>query len=299
LGAVLPEPVVPEYLIVHQGRPDDPAAPNYRVPFKDYIKNTASCQIYSTWTESALRANIFCIISFALNRIFTKWYRKKNKNFDITSSTAYDQAFSYGRNIYDNISQIVDEIFSTYIRKIGEKQPFLSEYCDGKSFTCPTWLSQWGSQKLGTEGFEAYDILTHYYGKKIELVTAGKIYGSPISFPGEELTIGTSGAPVKVIQEQLNGIARYYPIIPKQAEDGQYTQKTVDGVKAFQKIFTLQQTGVVDYATWYEISDIYAGVTRFLELKTTKSSRFLSKHKFIPPFIPGFYDEENVPKFYY
>ncbi|MDS0527348.1 peptidoglycan-binding protein [Clostridium sp. SHJSY1] len=272
-GVVLAQPVVPEYITVHQGVPDDTSAQNYRVQFKDYIKNVASCEIYSTWADSAIKANVFCIVSFTLNRIFTEWYRGKGKNFDITNSTAYDQAFSYGRNIYDNISQIVDEIFSTYIKRRGKKQPLFSQYCDGKSVSCPEWLSQWGSQKLGAEGLDPYRILTHYYGDDIELVTAQKVSGSPKSYPGKDLNIGTSGEAVKVIQGQLNRIAKNYPLIPKQVEDGQYTEKTADAVKIFQQIFTLPQIGVVDYATWYKISDIYVGVTKLAELKTTESSR--------------------------
>jgi minor extracellular serine protease Vpr len=298
-GVVLPEPVIPEYIIVHQGGPNDPSAPNYKVPFKDYIKNVASSEIYSTWTESALRANVFCMVSFTLSRIFTEWYRGKGKNFDITSSTAYDQAFTYGRNIYDNISQIVDEIFSTYIRRIGKKQPLFSQYCDGKSVTCPKWLSQWGSQQLGTQGLGPYDILTHYYGNDIELVTAQKVSGSPMSYPGEELTIGSSGPSVRAIQGQLNRIARNYPLIPRLAEDGRYGSKTANSVKVFQQIFTLPQTGVVDYATWYKISDVYVGVTRLAELTTTESSRQGAQKEFIPPIIPGLDNRRGIPKFYY
>jgi len=298
-GVVLPQPVVPEYIIVHQGGPNDPSAPNYKVPFKDYIKNVASCEIYSTWNNSALRANIFCIVSFTLNRIFTEWYRGKGKNFDVTSSTAYDQAFNYGRNIYDNISQIVDEIFSTYIRRIGKKQPLFSQYCDGKSVTCPEWLSQWGSQQLGTQGLEPYDILTHYYGNDIELVTANKVSGSPMSYPGEELIIGSAGPAVRSIQGQLNRIARNYPLIPKVVEDGIYGPKTEKAVKTFQQIFTLPQTGIVDYATWYKISDVYVGVTKLAELKTTESSRAKGRREFIPPIIQGLDDKKNIPKFYY
>ncbi|EHI98956.1 Peptidoglycan-binding domain 1 protein [Clostridium sp. DL-VIII] len=297
-GVVLPQPVVPEYVTVHQGGPDDPSAPNYRVPFKDYIKNVASCEIYSTWTESALRANIFCIVSFTLNRIFTEWYRGKGKNFDITSSTAYDQAFNYGRNFYDNISQIVDEIFSTYVRRIGRKQPLFTQYCDGKSVTCPQWLSQWGSQELGRQGLGPYDILTRYYGTDIELVTAEKVAGSPMSYPGEELTIGSRGPAVRAIQGQLNRIARNYPLIPRLAEDGIYGPKTAQSVKTFQQIFSLPQTGIVDYATWYKISDVYVGVTRIAELTTTESSRAW-KNEFIPPTILGMDDKRFVPRFYY
>ena len=298
-GVVLPQPVVPEYVIVHQGGPNDPSAPNYKVPFKDYIKNVASCEIYTTWTNSALRANIFCIVSFTLNRIFTEWYRGKGKNFDITSSTAYDQAFNYGRNIYDNISQIVDEIFSTYVRRIGKKQPLFTQYCDGKSVTCPQWLSQWGSQELGRQGMVPYEILMHYYGNDIELVTAEKVSGSPMSYPGHELTIGSSGPEVRAIQGQLNRIARNYPLIPKLAEDGKYGPKTAQSVKIFQQIFTLPQTGVVDYATWYKISDVYVGVTKLAELTTTESSRIWTRNEFTPPIVPGFDDNRKIPKFYY
>ena len=298
-GVVLAQVIVPEYIILHQGGPNDPSAPNYKVPFKDYIKNVASCEIYSTWNNSALRANIFCIISFTLNRIFTEWYRGKGKNFDITSSTAYDHAFNYGRNIYDSISQIVDEIFSTYVRRTGKKQPLFTQYCDGKSVTCPQWLSQWGSQGLAQQGMVPFDILKHYYGDDIELVTAEKVSGSPQSYPGQELTIGSSGPDVRTIQGQLNRIARNYPLIPKQAEDGQYTQKTADAVKTFQQIFTLPQTGVVDYATWYKISDVYVGVTKLAELNTTESSRGWSLNEFMPPVIPELDNKRGIPKFYY
>ncbi|MFT8348890.1 peptidoglycan-binding protein [Clostridium saccharoperbutylacetonicum] len=298
-GVVLPQPIVPEYIIVHQGSPNDPSATNYKVQFKDYIKNVASCEIYSTWTESTLRANVFCIVSFTLNRIFTEWYRGKGKNFDITNSTAYDQAFSYGRNIYDNISQIVDEIFSTYVRRIGKKQPLFTQYCDGKSVTCPQWLSQWGSQELGRRGMVPYDILKYYYGDDIELVTAEKVSGSPRSYPGTPLTIGASGPEVRVIQGQLNRIARNYPLIPKLAEDGKYGPKTANSVKVFQQIFTLPQTGIVDYATWYKISDVYVGVTKLAELTTTESSRGLELNEFIPPIISGLDDRRTIPKIFY
>ncbi|WP_243158691.1 S8 family serine peptidase [Clostridium beijerinckii] len=298
-GVVLPEPVVPEYVIVHQGVPDDPSAPNYKVQFKDYIKNVASCEIYSTWAESALRANIFCIISFTLNRIFTEWYRGKGKNFDITSSTAYDQAFNYGRNIYDNISQIVDEVFSTYVKRTGKKQPLFTQYCDGKSVTCPQWLSQWGSQELAQQGKAPFEILKYYYGNDIELVTAEKVAGRPMSYPGYNLVIGESGPEVKAIQGQLNRIARDYPLIPKVAEDGLYGPKTAEAVKTFQQIFGLPQTGIVDYATWYKISDVYVGVTRLSELTTTESSRIVRQNMFIPPIIPGLDNKRGIPKFYY
>lgn len=266
-GVVLPQPVVPEYIVVHQGSPNDASAPNYKVDYKEYIKNVASCEIYSTWPETTIRANVFCIISFTLNRIYTEWYRGKGKNFDITSSTAYDHAFNYGRNIYDSISAIVDEIFSTYVRRIGNKQPLLTQYCDGKNVKCPEWLSQWGSKYLGDQGKLPYEILMYYYGNDIELVTAEKVEGSPQSYPGYDLTIGSTGEPVRTIQEQLNRIARNYPLIPKVAQDGVFGETTAEAVRTFQGIFSLPKNGVVDYATWYKISDVYVGVTRIAELR--------------------------------
>ncbi|MDU6542153.1 MULTISPECIES: peptidoglycan-binding protein [Clostridium] len=293
-GVVLAKPVVPEFIIVHQGSPNDSSAPNYKVPFKDYIKNVASCEIYSTWPETTIRANIFCIVSFTLNRIYTEWYRSKGKNFQITSSTAYDHAFNYGRNIYDSISVIVDEIFSTYVRRVGKKQPLLTQYCDGKSVKCPEWLSQWGSKYLGDQGKLPYEILQHYYGYDIELVTADKIEGIPESYPGYDLTVGSSGEPVRTIQEQLNRIAQNYPLIPKLAQDGQYTDKVAESVKVFQGVFSLPQTGVVDYATWYKISDVYVGVSKIAELRSG-----CDKTLFVPPVMPNIGDEREIPKFYY
>ena len=212
-GVVLPKPVVPEFIIVHAGGPNNTSAPNYTVPYKDYIKNVASCEIYSTWSESTIRANVYAIISFTLNRIYTEWYRGKGKDFDITNSTAYDHAFNYGRNLYESISVVVDDIFSTYIRRFGRKQPLLTQYCDGKNVQCPGWMTQWGSKYLGDEGKTPYEILTNYYGNDIELVTADIVEGIPSSYPGYDLTIGSSGTEVETIQEQLNRIAQNYPLI--------------------------------------------------------------------------------------
>ncbi|NFH81148.1 spore cortex-lytic protein [Clostridium botulinum] len=293
-GVVLAQPVVPEYIIVHQGGPNDTSAPNYTVPFKEYIKNVASCEIYSTWSSNAIRANIFCIVSFTLNRIYTEWYRGKGKNFDITSSTAYDHAFNYGRNIYDSISAVVDEIFSTYIKRIGKKQPLLTQYCDGKNVSCPEWLSQWGSQSLGAKGKPPYEILKYYYGNDIELVTAEKVEGSPKSYPDYDLTVGSVGEPVKTIQNQLNRISKNYPLIPKVAEDGIFGQTTAEAVKVFQGIFNLPQTGVVDYATWYKISDVYVGVTRIAELRGEGSNQKI----FVPPMTIQQANRE-IPSFNY
>lgn len=265
-GVVLPKPIIPEFIVVHEGGPNSPG-PNRTVPFKQYIKNVASSEIYSTWSRSTITANAFCIISFTLNRIYTEWYRSKGKNFDITNSTAYDHAFSFGRNIYENISNIVDEIFSTYVRRIGRKQPLLTQYCDGKNVTCPEWLSQWGSKALGDQGVAPFNILTRYYGTDIELATAEQVKGSPKSYPGFALTIGSRGEPVRSTQEFLNRIADNYPLIPKVAVDGIFGNSSSQQVKVFQSIFKLPQSGIVDFATWYKISEVYVGVTRIAELR--------------------------------
>lgn len=265
-GVVLPKPVVPEFIIVHEGGPNIPGK-NHTVLYKDYIKNVASSEIYSTWSKNTITANVLCIISFTLNRIYTEWYRSKGKSFDITTSTAYDHAFSYGRNIYENISNVVDEVFSTYVRRIGRKQPLLTQYCDGKNVICPEWLSQWGSKDLGDKGMEPFNILTNYYGTDIELTTAELVKGSPKSYPGYTLTIGSRGEPVRTTQEFLNRIAKNYPLIPKVGIDGIYGDSTAKQVKVFQGIFKLPKTGEVDFRTWYKISEIYTGVTRIAELK--------------------------------
>lgn len=264
---VLNQVVVPEFIVVHAGDPNYAAAPNYTVRYKDYIKNVASCEIFSTWTENTIRANIYCIISFTLNRIYTEWYRNKGKNFQITNSTAYDHAFIYGRNIYSNISRIVDELFSTYVKIPEAKQPLLTQYCDGTKVKCPGWLTQWGSKYLGDQGKTPYQILTHFYGNNISLVTAPKVSGIPKSFPGYALGIGASGTPVRTIQTFLNRISVNYPAIPKVAVNGVYNQATRNAVLAFQKIFNLPQSGTVNYPVWYKISDIYVGVSKIAELR--------------------------------
>ena len=293
-GVVLPKPVVPEFIVVHAGGPNNTSAPNYTVPYKDYIKNVASCEIYSTWSESTIRANVYAIISFTLNRIYTEWYRGKGKDFDITNSTAYDHAFNYGRNLYESISVVVDDIFSTYIRRFGRKQPLLTQYCDGKNVQCPGWMTQWGSKYLGDEGKTPYEILTNYYGNDIELVTADIVEGIPSSYPGYDLTIGSSGTEVETIQEQLNRIAQNYPLIPKSAVDGVYGSKTSEAVKVFQSVFNLPQTGVVDYATWYKISDVYVGVTRIAELRSS-----IKQRTFVPPLSFDILNSKQVPKINY
>lgn len=265
-GIVLDRPVIPEFVIVHDGVPDDSTAQNYWVPFKDYINNVASCEIFSTWEYECIKANVLAIISFTLNRVYTEWYRSRGYEFTITSSTAYDQSFSYGRNIYSEISNVVDEVFNNFVTRPNIEQPLFTQYCDGKRTTCPNWLSQWGSQGLATDGLNYIDILKNYYGSDIYLEAAQQVQGVPFSFPGEPLQIGSTGPSVRTIQEQLNAISNNYPAIPKVAVDGIYGQETVNAVTTFQQIFGLPQTGIVDRATWYEISKVYVAVMRLAEL---------------------------------
>lgn len=259
---VLDKVVIPEFIVVHDGSPYDDSAPNYWIPYQDYIKNVASSEIYATWPEEAIKANVLVIISFTLNRVFTEWYRSRGKNFTITSSTAYDQKFVYQRNIFQEISNVVDDVFSTFITKPGIQQPLFTQYCDGINVTCPGWLSQWESKNLGEQGEDYINILRRYYGSEIYLESATEVTGIPISFPGETLGVGSSGDAVRTIQRQLNTISNNYPLIPKLAVDGNYGQSTLDAVKTFQKIFDLPQTGYVDYKTWYEISKVYTAVMR-------------------------------------
>lgn len=263
---VLPETVIPEIIVVHAGVPTDSSAANYYVPFKDYIKNVASSEIYTTWTNNAIRANVLAILSFTLNRVFTEWYRNKGFDFTITNSTAYDQAFSYGRTIFEEISYVVDEIFTTYITKPNIRQPLLAQYCDGKRVSCPGWLSQWGSQGLGDQGYSPLDILRYYYGSEVYLSQAQIVEGIPQSFPGVSLMLGSSGTAVRTIQEQLNRISDNYPAISKIRVDGIFGEATENAVKKFQEIFLLPVTGIVDLATWYSISNIYVAVTKMAEL---------------------------------
>lgn len=261
---VLPEPVVPEYVIVHLGKPAAQAE-NVWIPFKDYIKNVASSEIYSTWPKQTIRANVLAILSFVLNRVYTEWYRGKGYDFTITNSTAFDQAFTYGRNIFENISVTVDEIFTTYITKPGIRQPLFAQFCDGARIKCPRVLEQWGSKDLGTQGYDALSILRHYYGADVYLSQADKVEGVPVSFPGVVLQIGSSGQNVRTIQEQLNSISTHFPKIPKVRVDGEYGEKTAESVRQFQEVFHLPVTGSVDFSTWYEISNVYVSVNKLAE----------------------------------
>ncbi len=255
---------IPENITVHLGRPDENAS-NVTVPFNDYIKNVASSEIYPTWNESAIRANVYAQISIALNRIFTEYYRSRGYDFDITNSTQFDQSFVYGRDYFSNISEIVDEIFTDYVVKRGSVQPYFTEYCDGIEVTC-RGLSQWGSQELAQQGYTPYEILQYYYGDDIDIVSA-PVGGGVESYDGTPLRLGSVGEGVRVIQLQLNRIAQNYPLIPNIARaDGVFGQDTENAVKTFQQIFNITPDGVVGKATWYRIKRVYFAVKRISEL---------------------------------
>ncbi|NLP34485.1 MAG: peptidoglycan-binding protein [Clostridiales bacterium] len=262
---VLQQVVVPEFIIVHDGPPTDPAAENHYVRFRDYIKNVASSEIYATWPEEAIYANILAILSFTLNRVFTEWYRSQGFNFTITSSTAYDHKWIPGRNIYDNISFLVDSVFVNYLSRPNVRQPILTQYCDGNRVQCPGWMTQWGSKALADQGYSPIEILRNYYGSSIYINTATEVSGVPASWPGFNLTVGSRGTSVRIIQEQLNAIADNYPAIPKVSVDGIYGPRTQEAVRIFQSIFDLPANGIVDLPTWYKISFIYVAVTRMAE----------------------------------
>lgn len=263
---VLSRVVVPEFMVVHDGAPSDATAPNYYIQYRDYIKNVASCEIYSTWPEATLRANILAIMSFSLNRVYTEWYRNRGYDFTITSSTAYDQKWINGKTIYESINLVVDDIFNAYLSRPDVSQPILAQYCDGRKVTCPNHLSQWGSKSLGDEGLSAEEILQYYYGSDIYINTADMISGVPASWPGYTLTVGSSGEKVRQMQAQLNRIAEDYPAMPTIRADGIFGSATKNSVETFQRIFNLPVTGQVDFATWYKISQIYVGVSRIAEL---------------------------------
>lgn len=264
---VLNRVVVPEYVIVHDGAPSDTSATDYYVKYKDYIKNVASCEVYATWPESTLQANILAIMSFTLNRVYTEWYRNKGYNFTITSSTAFDHKWIPGKNVYDNISRIVDVLFTNYLSRPNVSQPILTQYCDGQRVQCPNWMTQWGSKYLGDQNYSAIEILRHFYGNDIYINTADEISGIPSSWPGSDLTIGSRGPKVRQMQEQLNRIRRAYPALPAVTADGVFGTQTENAVKKFQQIFGLPATGIVDYPTWYKISEIFVGVSRIAELQ--------------------------------
>lgn len=263
---VLSRVVVPEYIVVHDGSPRDSTARNYYVKYKDYIKNVASSEIYATWPEDTIRANVLAIMSFTLNRVYTEWYRNMGYDFTITSSTAFDHKWIPERNFYDTISPIVDELFSNYLSRPGVRQPILTQYCDGRQVQCPDWMTQWGSCSLGEQGYSAIQILRYYYGDDMYINTAESIAGIPSSWPGYDLDTGATGSKVRQMQEQLNTIASAYPALPRIDADGVYGPSTKAAVRKFQSIFGLPATGIVDYPTWYKISEVYVGVSRIAEL---------------------------------
>ena len=265
---VLSRVVIPEYVVVHDGPVNDTTAQDYYVRYKEYIKNVASSEIYATWPDDTIRANILAIIFFTLNRVYTEWYRNKGKDFTITSSTAYDHKWIRGRNIFDSISRIVDELFENYLSRPDVRQPILTQYCDGRQVQCRDrgWMTQWGSKSLGDRGYSPIEILRYFYGNDIYINVAEGISGIPLSWPGYDLNIGATGNKVRQIQEQLNVIAEAYPAIPKVGVDGIYGEQTKAAVRKFQNIFGLSETGITDYSTWYKIQEIYVAVSRIAEL---------------------------------
>ena len=259
-------PFVPQHITVHLGPPNSAAA-NVTVPFVDYVKNVASSEIYPTWEESALRANILAIVSFALNRVYTEFYRSRGYDFDITNSTAYDQFFVNGRSYFENVARIADELFNDYLRRPGFVEPLAAKFCNGTTATCEG-LSQWGSQNLALQGYNSIEILRSYYGN-IEVVNNAPIRGITSSYPGYPLRRGISGPSVVVVQSSLNRISQNYPAIPKITPvDGIYGVKTENAVRTFQEIFNLAPDGVVGPATWYALVRYYTAVTSLSELRS-------------------------------
>ena len=258
-------PVIPTYITVHLGEPDAPAE-NITIPFIEYIKNVASSEIYPTWPENAIRANILAQISFALNRIYTEYYRSRGYDFDITNSTKFDQKFTRYRDIFENISQIVDDIFNDYIVKQGSILPFFAQYCDGRRVTCEG-LSQWGTVPLAEDGLTPYEILQHYYGDDINIVFNAPVSPALPSYPGVPLRLGSAGDNVRTLKIQLNRISDNYPAIPKITRINRFFDvQTEDAVKEFQRIFNLTPDGIVGKATWYKIKNIYNSVKNLSEL---------------------------------
>ena len=265
-------PVIPEYITVHLGEPDEPAQ-NVTLPFADYIMNVASSEIYPTWPEEAIRANIYAQISFALNRVYTEFYRSRGYDFDITNSTRYDQYFVNGRDIFENIQRITGEIFNDYIRRRGSIEPLFAQYCNGTTVTC-NGLSQWGSVELANAGYTPYRILTNYYGSDIDIIRDTPVGGNTPSAPDSPLRLDSAGGDVRQLQIRLNRISDNYPNIPKiPYPNGIFGFATEEAVKAFQRTFNLTDDGIVGNATWYAIQRIYAAVKRLNSL-TSEGLRY-------------------------
>ena len=257
-------PYVPTTITVHMGLPNE-WAENVTVTFPDYVKNVASSEIYPTWEPAAIRANVLAIISFALNRVYTEFYPSRGYDFQITSTTAYDQKFIRGRNIFENISQIVDEIFNDYIRRVGFVEPLAAKFCNGTTSTC-SGLSQWGSQEMAQQGYNSMEILRRYYGDDIELVVDAPIQDLQASYPGAPLRLGDTGNSVLVLQSALNRVSRSYPAIPKiWPVTGVFGPPTEEAVRQFQRIFNLTVDGVVGKATWYKLAYLYVGTARVVD----------------------------------
>ena len=263
----MPTVYIPESITVHLGTPSSNAS-NVTVSFPDYIKNVASSEIYPTWPESALRANIYAQISFALNRIFTEWYRSQGYNFDITSSTQYDQKYIHGRDIFGSVNSIVDEIFNNYLRRQGNIEPLFAQFCNGTTVTC-AGLSQWGTVDLAKQGMTPYEILQYYYGDDIEIVRNAPVQAVRESYPGYPLEFGQNSNDVKLLQIRLNRISQNYPAIPRiPATDGRFNVATVSAVRKFQEIFKLTVDGIVGKSTWYQIAFVYNNVKRLADLNS-------------------------------
>ena len=278
-------PFVPQRITVHLGTPNSDAQ-NVTVSFSDYVKNVASSEIYPTWDESALRANILAITSFALNRVYTEFYRSRGYDYDITNSTAFDQYFVNGRSFFDNVSRIVDELFDDYLRRPGFVEPLAAKFCNGTTVTCEG-LSQWGSQNLAQQGYTSTEILDSYYGD-VEIVTNAPIQGVTTSYPGTPLRRGTTGPSVVTVQASLNRIAQSYPAIPKiPVVDGIFGSRTEAAVRKFQEIFNLSPDGIVGPATWYALVRIYVAVTRLAELRSQGQRFYANSWATTDPIEPG------------
>lgn len=277
-------PYIPETITVHLGRPDDPTARNVTVPFPDYVKNVASSEIYPTWPENAIRANMYAQISFALNRIYTEWYRSQGYDFDITNVTAFDQAYVEGRDIFDNISDIADEIFNDYLVRPGSVEPLFAQYCNGTTVTCDG-LSQWGTVPLAEAGLTPLEILQEFYGPNLMIIRDAPVSPNIGSYPGTPLRLGDVSDPVRTIQLRLNRISTNYPAIPKiYPVDGVYDQSTVNAVRKFQEVFGLTPDGIVGQATWYRIAYLYTAIAELAEL-TSEGVQLEDVTEIFPPYL--------------
>ena len=278
-------PYVPQYITVHLGPPGSERE-NVTVSFPDYVKNVASSEIYPTWDESALRANILAIVSFALNRVYTEYYRSRGYDYDITNSTAYDQYFVKGRSFFENISRLVDELFNDYLRRPGFVEPLAAKFCNGTTAICEG-LSQWGSENLAQQGYNSVEILRSYYGD-VEIVNNAPVMGYTSSYPGTPLRRGTTGPSVVTVQASLNRISQSYPAIPKiPVVDGIFGVRTENAVRKFQEVFNLNPDGVVGPATWYALVRLYTAVTRLAELRSQGQKYYVNSWAYNNPIRPG------------